>query len=131
MLTARPDVRRASHTPVPHMTQVGRSAGGLAGRHTTKGITAMATWTWRDAPHDTSILGAGRLAEVELRRSAALSEAAAAREGERYRRTTRSRVGGAIVAIGVAIAGGAADVRGSSAARRRAPGEMGSAPRTG
>jgi len=88
------------------------------------------TWTWRDAPHDTSVLGAGRLAEVELRRSAALSEAAAARKGEPHRRTMRSRVGAAIVAVGVAVAGGAAEVRGASAAHRHAARGIGSASHT-
>jgi hypothetical protein len=88
------------------------------------------TWTWRDAPHDSSILGEGRLAQVELRRQAALRDAAAAREGEPYRRTMRSRVGAAIVAVGIAVAGGAAEVRGASAAHRHAARGIGSASHT-
>jgi hypothetical protein len=113
------------------MTQTDGPAGRGTWRHTMEGISTMTTtWTWRDAPHDPSILGGGRLAEVELLRAAALREAAAAREGERHRRTMRSRMGAAIVAIGMAVAGGAADVRVASAACRRASPEIGAASHT-
>jgi hypothetical protein len=113
------------------MTQTDGPAGHGTGRHTKEGISTMTTtWTWRDAPHDASILGSGRLAEVELLRAAALREAAAAREGERHRRTMRSRLGAAIVAIGIAVAGGAADVRMASTAHRRSPREIGAASHT-
>jgi hypothetical protein len=88
------------------------------------------TWTWRDAPHDSSILGDGRLAEVELLRQQAFRDAAAARAGEPFRRTMRSRVGAAIVAVGVAVAGGAAEVKGASAAHARAGRGIGSASHT-
>jgi hypothetical protein len=88
------------------------------------------TWTWRDAPHDATVLGGGRLAEIELRRRVALRDAAAAREGERYRRTMRSRVGAAIVAVGVAVAGGAAEVRGASSTQRYGARGIGSASHT-
>ena len=113
------------------MTQTDAMAGQPTGVRTTEGMSTMATtWTWRDASHDASILGEGRLAEVQLLRSAALRDAAAAREGERYRRTMRSRVGTAIVSIGVAVAGGAAEVRGASATRRSRRRDVGTASRS-
>lgn len=88
------------------------------------------TWRPRDARHDESILGEGRLSLVRIRQEDALRAAVADRGGERHRRTLRSRVGRLVVTAGVRIAGGASELRGAAATGPATLGEIGSTPRT-
>jgi hypothetical protein len=120
-----------SHTTMNKATQGIVTTGRRVQRQPAVEVATMSTtWRPRDPRHDGSVLGEGRLSLVRIRQEDALRTAAAAREGERHRRTLRSRVGRLVMTAGVRIGGGAAGIGGAAAAGPATRGEVACTPRT-